>query len=40
MFLDVVDNILDVKQDILLDSQESSNTSALYVYYKIACQYY
>ena len=27
-FLEVVDNILDVNQDILLTSQETSNTSA------------
>ena len=28
-FLDIVDNILDVDQDILQESQETANTSAM-----------
>ena len=29
-FLDIVDNILDVDQDILQESQETANTSAMW----------
>ena len=28
-FLDIVDNILDVDQDVLQESQETANTSAM-----------